>query len=62
MGEYIDKWRLAHFQNAFFWEFNDEENPPYCGNEWDDQPRSAKATKQTIFRLMYFVSIIHCFH
>ncbi len=36
MGEYINKWRLAHFQNASFQKFNDNESPLYCGNEWDD--------------------------
>jgi hypothetical protein len=36
MGEYINKWRLAHFQNTFFQKFNDIESPLYCGNEWDD--------------------------
>jgi hypothetical protein len=33
MGEYIDKWGLAHFQNALFQKFNAKENPPYHGNE-----------------------------
>jgi hypothetical protein len=62
MGEYIHKWKLAYFQNALFQEFNDKENHFYHGNEWDDQPRSTKATKRVIFMLVYFVLIIHFFH
>jgi len=45
MSEYIHKWKLACFQNAFFQEFNDKENFFYHGNEWDDQPKNTKATK-----------------
>jgi hypothetical protein len=27
MGEYINKWRLAHFQNVFFQELSDNKIP-----------------------------------